>query len=474
MQPARACGTFGAMRRTGCVVAIVSMLASCGGGGGGGPNPGSPDAKAGTPSLIAGGGVADGPIAGTLNVYVVAAGGATPIAGAQVTVGAGSGAAPHTGTTDATGLITFTDASLTGAQTITATATGKAATTWIGANGSNVTIPLDPSPRATPTAHAAGTIAGWDTLPSPSFGHYTLAVVLYSFVTDPAAPENSLTQPTSNGAPADTCIDSGTGGACAWQLLTRTGAQLHVATIVDGNAHGTPNDVTDDTYTLVGYAAGNAVTMTANQQQTGESLAMVGTSEETALSVSFPSAPAGLGHVVAIPMLDLGANGKIVFPLPTLDPGHTSTKVLQPTGRFAGTYDLVAIATPNATSNTPYSTVLQNGLSLPAATIDPFLPAPTGVTAASGSYRFTAVAGASLHYATFSKSDGTVVWNVAILDGSTTFALPALSPDPLGTGSRTLAITAADIASFDPSHFAVPDLTTRLHRASGASTTFTR
>jgi hypothetical protein len=122
----------------------------------------------------------------------------------------------------------------------------------------------------------------------------------------------------------------------------------------------------------------------------------------------------------------------------------------------------------------PYSTVLQNGVSLPSASVDPFLAAPTGLSASGGSYHFGAASGASLHEASFAKSDGTALWNVAILDGSTTFGLPSLSPDPLGAGTITMTITAVDVASFYPAHFAVPDLTTHLHRASGASTTFTR
>ena len=453
------------------------MLAACGPGSpgsgtDGGPN--GPDAPPGSgPMLIAGGGVANGPIAGTLYIYVVESGGSKPIAGASVRVGAAADPSPKTATTDATGLATFTDASLTGAQTITATASGHAAATWIGANGTDVTIPLDVSPRVTPTAHATGTIAGWDNLPSPSLTHYNLGVVLYSFVADVTDPANSIAQGTaSDGTPLDTCLTSINGSSCAWQLATRTGPQLHLATIVDGNTNGT-SDPSDDTYTLIGYAAGSPVTLSSGQTQSNESLAMISKAAETAISVSFPSAPSGLGHVIGIPMLDTGGSGKLVFPLPQIDPGHPSLQVLAPTGQFAGTYDVVALATPSATVATPYSTVLQNGVTLPSVTIDPFLAAPTGLSASNGTYKFTAVSGASLDDARLTKSDGTVLWNVSILDGSTSFALPTLSPDPLPTGKLTLAITAADVGSFDAGHFAVPDITSRLHRASGATTTFT-
>src|SRR5205823_1490347 len=149
-----------------------------------------------------------------------------------------------------------------------------------------------------------------------------------------SSPANSIAQPTSSGTPLDTCVDSGSGGACAWQLSARTGTQLHLATIVDGNAHGT-TDPADDTYTLIGYAIGQPVTLTANQTLTGESLTMVPAGALTTLKVSFPSSAAGLGHATAIPMLDLGVDGKLVFPLPTVAPGATTATVLAPTGSYA-------------------------------------------------------------------------------------------------------------------------------------------
>jgi hypothetical protein len=472
LQRALVCARFAPMMRG--TIALLCFAAACGGtspgtGGDGGPIDGAP----GSPMLISGGGVANGPVAGTMHVFVVEHDSATPIAGAHVQLGDGG---TFTGTTDSTGLVTFTGASLTGAQTVTATSSGHAAATWFGANGADVTIPLTPAPLTTPTAHATGTIAGWDQLASPSLTHYNLGVILYSFVATVSDPANGLTQATgSGGAPADTCLTTFNSSSCAWQLTARTGAQVHYAMIVDGNTNGTPNDVTDDTYTLIGYAAGSPTTLSANQTQSNESLAMIDQSALTSLSVSFPSAPSGLAHLVAIPMLDLGADGKIPFALPTLTPQQTSTKVLAPTGSFAGTYDMVALATPNATTKTPYSTVLQSSVTLPSVTIDAFLAAPTGLAASGGTYSFAKVSGASLHYGQFATSGGTgtVAWSVAILDGSSSFALPKVSPDPLPTGTLTFTVTAAEVPGFDAASFKVPDLTTHLHRASGAQTTFT-
>ena len=172
-------------------------------------------------------------------------------------------------------------------------------------------------------------------------------------------------------------------------------------------------------------------------------------------------------------MLDLGADGEIVFPLPTVTPGNPSTKVISPSGQLTGSYDVVALATPPGAAAVPYSTVVARGVSLGGATIDPWLAAPTQLAAGGGSYGFSPPGGASLAYATFTAADSQVAWNVAVLDGTTSFQLPTVSPDPLGTGTVTMAVTAADVPGFNPGHFAVPDLASALHRASGAETSFT-
>ena len=226
-----------------CLVACGPSNGDDGGGDGGTGSDGSGNGK-----LIATGGVSNAPLGGKLHVFAVETNSSTPIANAAVQVGSLSG------TTDASGLASFDDASLTGKVNITVSATGHAAATWVGVTGANVTIPLEATPRNIPTAKATGTITGFSGLPSPSFGHYNLGIVLYSFLDDPSAPENSLVQPLVSGAPADACVDSSGGGNCSWSLVTRIGTQVHFAVILDGDAHLTANDTSDDTYTLIGYA----------------------------------------------------------------------------------------------------------------------------------------------------------------------------------------------------------------------------
>ncbi len=466
------------MNRTSFLLAVLAFAACGGGAAGVDADPAQvidADPAHLTPMLIAGGGVSTGPIGGALAVYVIQPGGTTPIAGAQVRVGAADAAAPLTATTDATGLALFMDASLTGPQTITATATGRAAATWIGVAGANATIPLAPLPDPVPTAKAAGTIAGWSSLPAPSSASkYTLAVVLTTFTADVGAAENSLTQPTASGTPVNTCLRTLISSApCAWQLLTRTGPQRHVAVILNGDTNGTNNDATDDKYTLLGYAIGPSATLTANQQVTGESLAMVPSNQLAPFTVDLPAAPAGLPTQVAIPMLDLGADGRIPFPLPSITSQNDTIQIIKNTGSYAGAYSVVALATPSATKNTPYSTTLVPAATSPV-TLAAWLPAPTQLAGPAGAYGFTPAAGATLHSATFARADGSTVWTVSLLDGSSSFHLPALTPDPLGTGTLKFTVTAADVPGFDPAGFTVGELTTDLRRAAGATVNVTR
>jgi hypothetical protein len=421
------------------------------------------------PILIPGGGVTSAPIDGVVNVYVVEPGAATPLVGAAVHLGGAGGALQLDATTDADGLAVFRDAGITGAQTITATASGRTAATWIGVTGGNVTIPL--APRSTPSARVSGTIAGWDNLPAPSFGHYTLAVITASFTHNFGGPENRLPQATSGGTPVNTCIDSGSGGACAWQLTARTGPQLHTAVIVDGDSQLT-SATDDDTYELIGYAVGSPMTLTAGQQVNDESLAII-SAGLTGFTARFPAAAPGLSRAIAIPMLDTGANGMVPFPLPTLTAGSATTQVLPPTGALAGSYRLVGLATPNATATAPFSSSFASVANLGDAALPAWLPPPTGLTSGGGTISFVAPAGANLAFANLS-SGGSSAWTLTVLDDSSSIRLPPISPDPLSGGTITLDLTAAEAPGFSPAMFLIDDVTAALSRASGASAAYNR
>ena len=129
-----------------------------------------------------------------------------------------------------------------------------------------------------------------------------------------------------------------------------------------------------------------------------------------------------------------------------------------------------ALATPNATATTPFSSAFVDDVSS-SATIGSWMAPPSNVTAGA-TISFTST-GAAFHSVQLSRA-GTHVWNVTLLDGSTSFSLPAISPDPLGTGSITAAVSAADAPGFDAKAFDVLTTKGKLVRASGAQATFTR
>src|SRR5262245_49686273 len=106
-------------------LALALLVAACGGGGGTNDDDAGDDGGDVDPVLIPGGGVTSGAIDGEVNVYVVEVGTATPIPQASVRVGA------LEALTNADGLAVISDPGLVGPQTVTATANGHAAATWI-------------------------------------------------------------------------------------------------------------------------------------------------------------------------------------------------------------------------------------------------------------------------------------------------------------------------------------------------------
>jgi hypothetical protein len=461
------------MRRARMVVALLAaahtmvLTAACGGGG-------SNDVD---PTLIPGGGVGSGSIDGEVNIFVIDSQTDQPIGGATVRLGEAGEAAPALGQTDSSGLITFTDVS--GPQVITVTASGHAASTWFGADGANVTIPLEPLMDVTvPMAHTEGTIAGWAGMAAPTtMNHYLAAGVFYSFTDDIGSPENEITQPNGTLGPANICLkvnglpDPG----CNWQLNSRTGKQAHYALILEGDSKGTATDVSDDTYELIGFAVKTGIDLTAGMDVSGETLTPVAMADLTNISVSFPAAPAGLGTVIGVPVINLGDDGQILMILPQLTPTMVMSKVPALTGDLAAaSYDFFARATPAPMDDTPSSTTFLRNKDI-SATIDfpSWLPTPSDVSAAQGTYSFGAVSGASIHTGEFTDSAGRPAWNFSLLDGRTSFTLPTLTPDALPTGDVTLTVNAFTVPSFDPNDFSVDAILPTITAASDNSVMFT-
>jgi hypothetical protein len=194
-----------------------------------------------------------------------------------------------TATTDSTGLAVFegmTCPMLTGKQSITASASGYAPSTWIGVDAGNVTIAIRAmTAAAVDSAVVTGTITGWDTLPAPAAGHQTLGLVGYSAGVHASDAANNLPQDTrlvhvtivdtDVPIPSNVCVRNAYANDCNWRLKTRTGPQAHYAVVLDQDQKGTPDDDTDDTFTVVGWAIKRGLDFSKDVGSDGEALALL-------------------------------------------------------------------------------------------------------------------------------------------------------------------------------------------------------
>jgi hypothetical protein len=445
-----------------CVIvacAALALVSACGGSSKHNPDP----------RLIAGGGAGDGAIKGVLHVYVIDGLTSAPIVGATVQVeNAGS---PLTATTDATGLATIEEGKLKGAQTVTATATSYAAATWVGADAANLTIPLEPNQAPTvKTAKASGTISGWDTRPDPGNGHLLIAYVGYSYIQPFDAPENSIAQDTQTVAglslPTNICysltLSNQNHKDCNFQLKTRLGKQALWAVVVDIDTKGTL-DRADDTYQIVDYAFLLGQEAAEGHTYTSLTLTPVGANALTQATVAFQAAPSGMTAVAGLPIVELGEQGMIVMSFAPFGPNNLDQKVPMLTGALASyKYDFLAEAKASATDDYPQATIWKHEQTL-GGTVDygAWPAVPAALSATGGTYSFTGAASASLHTVKLVQSGTsgtTVAWNIALLDGSTSFTLPTLAQSPLPSGTLQMRAEALALTTFAADDFSVTSL----------------
>jgi hypothetical protein len=449
---------------------------------------GNSESPPAAPRLIPGGGVGGGAINGRLNVYVTDEDTRAPIGSASVRVGASAAASPCTVLTDSTGLAVFDKQScpsLKGKQTFTATAGGYVPSTVIGVDATNVTATLRAINRpAVGTATITGTIAGWDTLAAPATGHQLLAVIGYSQTRDLGDRANEIAQGTRSitvpvvGAvniPANVCVRNTIANDCNWRLTTRTGAQAHYAVILDQDMKGTPNDDTDDTRAVIGWALKSGLAFSAGQVAGGESLAMVSDTQMRQFSVSMSNPPSGLDAILGFPIVDLGADGRLPITAPALDLMTTTTRVPSLTGDLVNArYDLLARAQDAPDKDEPSSLAWLHQVD-PSATVPvaSWLSPPTALSATGGTYAFTRVAAATLHSAEIDTASGATLWSITIFDDTASFSLPGLSPDPLPAGTLALKVSALQIPNADLHNVAFDDAREKITGLSSDKIAFT-
>jgi len=441
----------------------------------------SPDALPSRPAprFIEGGGLGDGSLAAGLNVFVADEDTRARVSGATVRVGGSADPAACTATTDSTGLAIFEPKTcaqlMTGKQSITASATGYAPSTWIGVDAANVTMTIRAStPAAIDSAIVTGTITGWDALPAPATNHNTLGIVGYSAAAHASDATNNLPQDTRNvhvpppvdvdvAIASNVCVRNALVSDCAWRFKTRTGAQAHYAVVVDQDTKGTDLD-TDDTFTVIAWAVKTGLTFAKDQGSDGEALTLLTDAEMQPFSAAFPATLTGLDYVAAFPVLQLGDEGRIAIVLPALDLTHTMTRVPKLAGAFANAkYDFLAKAQDAKDKDQPGTLSWAHAVDAtkPVTSLN-WLAPPTGLAVAGGTYSFTPAAGATVQGAELKTMAGQRAWSITIFDDTKSFTLPGVSPDPLPAGPARFAASALVIPDFKASDAKFDDLSDKL------------
>jgi len=476
------------MRRPGLLLFLSTAAAAgaCGDGGGGISGPP-------VPRMIPGGGVGDGKISGYMNVFVIDDETDAVVSSAAVRVGESAATTACDQLTDSTGIASFDPQScplLVGPVNVTVSATGYAPSTWIGVNGRNLTVGVRSiSAPAFGSATVYGTIAGWDALPAPAVNHQTLAIIGASQLPGLGDRENDMAQGKRTvdvdigggtiypfDIDANLCARNALVNDCNWRLITRTGPQAHFGIIVDHDTKGTDDVESDDTFTAIAWALKRNLSFGKGAMASGEVLDIIRDADMQSLAASFASAPSGLDYVGALPTLELGAEGRIAIISPALDSTSLMTRVPKLTGTLADAhYDLIATARDAIDKPQPVTLRWLRSVDISTTVaVSGWLPPPTALTVSSGTYSFTPAAGATLHGAELQTPTGERRWSITIFDGSTSFTLPGLAPDPLPLGSIGYAVSALRIPDVDLTDVVFDGLADRLTDISTDLVTYSR
>ncbi|MCC6999114.1 MAG: carboxypeptidase regulatory-like domain-containing protein [Deltaproteobacteria bacterium] len=467
-------------------LAAAAALAAPGCGGDGDDDGGD------QPGLIAGGGANGGAIAGKLAVFVIDEDSNAPLSGATVRVGVNASAAPTAmGTTDATGGVSLVSDLLAGKQTVTVLATGYAPSTWVGINAANLTIPVRSKapPAVTPSGTVMATIAGWDALPMPATNHFTAAIVVAS-----EAPDHDsvgITQGTRmvSGLPmpiaANICIKGMVQtiaiSDCNLSIKTRAGKQALLAFIVDRDNRGTATD-NDDVSVVTGYAVVTGLDVASGATMGGVMLAQIPAADTTQLAITLSPPPAPLTTSRAVPVLDLGTDGRISLGFVLADAATPMSLVPKLVGPLsAAHYDVTAQALAPDPSNAQ-SLALQRNVALGAGVnVTSWLAPPSQLTANPGllAFGFTASTGASVHAMNIlapAVGGASSVWRLTFFDGTTAVTLPALTPDPFPAGGAPLRLeaTAIDVPGLNLQRFQSEVAADTVARLGSDALSFTR
>jgi hypothetical protein len=396
---------------------FACVLVACGGG---------PD-----PRVIKGGGIGDGAIDGTLNVYVIDHDTEQAVTGATVEVG------NTQKTTDKNGLVVFND--VHGAQTIAVSAAGYRGTVWMQANGGNVTIAATKLGTPTPAqATLSGSINNWSTITVPA-GHVKAALIIYSQTDRVGDAANNIATPNNGNV-----CGVATPNMCNWTINTRTGAVTLLAEIVD-------IDGTTQAQTVIGWAMKTGLQVDSNINQSGIALDLVDAGNVETVTIDYGTPPAALTNHQAVVGYELAA-GEIAQGVVD-PPGSTTLLVPKPTV-FAPSTTRRLVALAQTTTMPPVaSVVLQHGITGTTLSAGTWLDPPTSVTMTHSNASFGVVSGAIAHTAQWSDANGPILEITCFDDKTSSFDVPSLVALPT-TGTLTGQVSAIR-ASFSVTDFSL-------------------
>jgi hypothetical protein len=434
----------------------MCVLGACGGGGG-------HDVE---PRVIPGGGVGDADIDGEVNVFVIDDDTDDPVSGADVYLGE-----ELMGSTDADGLLVI-EGDFSGPQDITVIATDYVTSTWFGANGANVTVPMsiaDPPTPQVDTATLTGTIAGWDGMQPPQ-GQVLVAFVGYSATNIDEDPANELVQPGAPDSPNQCVKTDGGNEPCAWSLLTRTGPQAVYAFIgnIDFAAQPVP------TLEITGFAFVEGLEVQDGVDQNNITLDVVSGLDLESADVGLPSAPAGTDTTAALARFNLGDDGRVQLPVSGglgTDIEIVSIQIPKTSAFASATVDLIGFASNAADEGAQSVRIDRDVGSLDNTSVGAFLDLPGDVATAESTFSFAPVDGASVHTLAVSDTGDIDAWGAVILDERVEVTKPAIAELP--QGSLTFTAQAIELPDFDPEDFSLDNIADTVTRVSADSADFT-
>jgi len=455
---------------------MVGVSACLHAGCGGGAASGGPEVAPTVSAPVPGGGFEGEPIAGALAVNVVDADTGAGVAGAEVRLGPPHDTVPCRATTGVAAAVVFDRSNcfnLQGAQTVTASAYGRAVTTWRGVSTTQLTLPLaSRAPSVPALAAVAGSLAGWGTTP-PLPGHRQFATLAFSLSDAAAGAEEPLLR-AAMATPVCALAAEDHPLGCHWQMRVPVGRRAIAAFLFDVDLRDVA-DPGDDVTTLTGLALVRGLELAEGAVLDDVPLSAWPQQTWSSLSGDIADAPHGVSRLSAYATLVLPSEGRLRFPEEGLETGAFTLRVPQPT-QLPGFADArldvafrAAIGTGSAESEIRFPAVDVTS----RLTVKGWLAPPSELEGQGRrlSWRAPGAApqDADLWSSVVVADAAGPAWNFVLLDDQPALALPVLAVDPLSGGSLTLRVTQYSGGRAGASPFALVDAAGSALRAASAS-----